>query len=103
MVVVECVDLASGSSMEFGGEGGSEFTGCCTLFTMMDGVFRSNCCTVPPLPKVNRIAPGPHKARPLTCSSVGMLSDVTCLVLTSHESVCLLKKKEVKVSLFVDY
>jgi hypothetical protein len=91
IVVAECADLIPGSSIEFGGDGGRGFTGCCTFATMMDGEFRSNCCTVPLGPSVNKVAPGPYTARPLTCSSVGIESQVTCLVLTSHEWVWLYK------------
>jgi hypothetical protein len=75
--------------LEFGGDGGSKLAGCCTFATMMDGELRSNCWIVQFGPIVNRLAPGPQRARPLTCSKVGMLSDVTCLVLTSQECVCL--------------
>lgn len=89
MVVAECADLLPLSSSELGGDGGSRLAGCCTLATMMAGELRSNCCTVLFGPRVNKLAPGPQTAMPLTCSNVGMLSEVTCFVLTSHERVCL--------------
>ena len=89
IVVAECADLLACSSMEFGGDGGSSITGCWTLATIMDGELRSNCCTVPFGPSVNNVAPGPYTANPLTCSSVGIESNVTCFVRTSHEIVSL--------------